>query len=750
MPLKFSAGAIRRVKFVEANFNLPFGTSNGKSRKKMQKFRILNREYSRMDILLIMTLVYIFGVACRFFWIYWASGIEQFSFDGELIMTTNDAFANAEGARDMIAGFHQPGDLSPYGASIPTTAFLLSKILPVSLNSITIYMSVFLAPLVAVPIILIAREYKILGAGIIAALLACVLPGYYIRTLGGYFDSDMLNIVLPMLAIWALIRLAQNGSQRNLILPAVFMALYDWWYPSSYSLNLAITIMFLFYALIFDRRNEINYKAVILMAVTVINFDVYYKDIIVNYILLLKIILIVSLYYLMVKIPSSQSKKILWILGALIIALYIAFGGLNPVFIHIEAYIRKDVGQAFGTFNFYGVRKTVNEVANADFMKFVHYCSGNIFIFICAIAGLAFMFIKFRSFILSLPMIALGFLALFGGVRFAMYMTPMIAFGFAYFVYFTLNYFEIRAWLKNSMLIVLTCLALLPSLDYIYKFRVAPVLMKDAVAPLAELKNKADREDYVLSWWDYGYLIRYYSDVKVVADPGDRQIGIYSFLAAFSINKDQISSANMARLNVEYIERNYSENNSSLLQMQKDYNEPDINKFLKSLGDKNFKLPQKTKEVYYYFVPHMMDILPNILKISNIDIATGEEFWEPLAYVGYDIKIGEDGVSIIVGSECTLPSADPEYLIHDGKKMPINSYYQVGEVDGKLVKLSKQVDKNSKLYVIFLPDYQRILVLDETVFNSTFIQLFVLENYDKELFEPVYLSNSARIYKLLR
>lgn len=716
----------------------------------MQKFRILNGECSRMDIFLIMTLVYIFGVACRFFWIYWAGGIEQFSFDGELIMTTNDAFANAEGARDMIAGFHQPGDLSPYGASIPTLAFLLSKILPVSLNSITIYMSVFLAPLVAVPIILIAREYKILGAGIIAALLACVLPGYYIRTLGGYFDSDMLNIVLPMLAIWALIRLTQNGSQRNLILPAIFMALYDWWYPSSYSLNLAITIMFLFYALIFDRRNEINYKAVILMAVTVINFDVYYKDIIVNYILLLKIILIVSLYYLMVKISSSQSKKILWILGALIIALYIAFGGLHPVFIHIEAYIGKDVGQAFGTFNFYGVRKTVNEVANADFMKFVHYCSGNIFIFICAMAGLAFMFIKFRSFILSLPMIALGFLALFGGVRFAMYMTPMIAFGFAYFVYFTLNYFEIRAWLKNSMLIVLTCLALLPSLDYIYKFRVAPVLMKDAVAPLAELKNKADREDYVLSWWDYGYLIRYYSDVKVVADPGDRQIGIYSFLAAFSINKDQISSANMARLNVEYIERDYGENNSSLLQMQKDYNEPDINKFLKSLGDKNFKLPQKTKEVYYYFVPHMIDMLPNILKISNIDIATGEEFLASLAYVGYDIKIGEDGVSIIVGSECTLPSADPEYLIHDGKKMPINSYYQVGEVDGKLVKLSKQVDKNSKLYVIFLPDYQRILVLDETVFNSTFIQLFVLENYDKELFEPVYLSNSARIYKLLR
>ena len=719
----------------------------------MQKFRITNGEYSRMDILLIMTLIYIFGVACRFFWIYWASGIEQFSFDGELIMTTNDAFANAEGARDMIAGFHQSGDLSPYGASIPTLAFLISKILPISLNSITIYMSVFLAPLVAVPIILIAREYKILGAGIIAALLACVLPGYYIRTLGGYFDSDMLNIVLPMLAIWALIRLTQNGSQRNLILPAIFMALYDWWYPSSYSLNLAIIIMFLFYALIFDRRNEANYKATILMVMAIINFSAYYEGetIIANYTLLFKIALIGFLYFLIIKIPSSQSKKILWILAVVIVALFIAFGGLAPIISQLRIYIEKDVGQTSEALYFYGVRNTVNEVANAGFAKFILYSSGDIFIFICAMAGLIFMFIKFRSFILVLPMLLLGFLAFFGGVRFTMYITPMVAFGLAYFVYFTLNYFDIRAWLKNSMLIVLTCLALLPSLDYIYKFRVAPVLMRDAVAPLAELKNKADREDYVLSWWDYGHLIRYYSDVKVVADPGSRQFGDYAFLTAFSFNKDQISSANMARLNVEYIERGFNENfSSSLLQMQKDYDESDINKFLKSLENKNFKLPQKTREIYYYFVPHMLDILPNILKFSTIDIATGEEFLAPLAYIGYNIKIGEDGVSIIVGSECTLPSADPEYLIHDGKKMPINSYYQVGEVNGKLVKLSKQVDKNSNLYVIFLPDYQRILVLDETVFNSTFIQLFVLENYDKELFEPVYLSNSARIYKLLR
>nr|WP_314119366.1 STT3 domain-containing protein [uncultured Campylobacter sp.] len=726
----------------------------------MQKFRITNGEYSRMDMFLIMMLVYIFGVACRFFWIYWASGIEQFSFDGELIMTTNDAFANAEGARDMIAGFHQPGDLSPYGASIPTTAFLLSKILPVSLNSITIYMSVFFAPLVAVPIILIAREYKILGAGIIAALLATILPGYYMRTLGGYFDSDMLNVALPLLTLWALIRLIGRSEQSSFALPAVFTVIYDWWYPSSYSLNMAIIVIFLIYTLIFNRHNEENYKAIIFMVVAVINFGAYYEGetIIVNYILLFKISLIALLYFLMIKIPSHKSKKALWILGAIVVIIFIIFGGLAPIILRLKAYILKDVSKE-EIFYFYGVRNTVNEVENANFMKFVLESSGHLFIFICAVGGLALLLIKFRSFILILPMIALGVLALFGGTRFTMYATPMIALGFAYFIYFTLNYFEIRTWLRSTLLAILTCLAIMPSIDFIYKFRVAPTLTKDSITPLAELKNKASREDYVLSWWDYGYLIRYYSDVKVVADPGGRQAGEYTFMSAFSFNKDEVSSANMARLNVEYIQKLQGKKfdpkledkfKLNLYQIQKDYGEADINKFLSSLSDKNFKLPQKTRDIYYYFVPHMIDILPNILKFSTVDIETGKESWTPFIHVGYDIRMGEDGESIIINDECTLPSVDPEYLIYDGKRMPINSYYQVGEVNGKLVKLSKQIDKNSNLYVIFLPDYQRILILDKKVFESAFIQLFVLENYDKDLFEPIYLGNSARIYKLLR
>ncbi len=112
-----------------------------------------------------------------------------------------------------------------------------------------------------------------LSVGVVASLLAVSAPGYYIRTMGGYFDSDMLNITLPALTVWSLIKLVKSRSNKDIFLPAVFTALYSWWYVSSYSLNLSLLITFVLYTLVADRRNDVNYKAAILMAVALIRFD---------------------------------------------------------------------------------------------------------------------------------------------------------------------------------------------------------------------------------------------------------------------------------------------------------------------------------------------------------------------------------------------------------------------------------------------------------------------------------------------
>lgn len=714
----------------------------------------LNKTYSNREIFMLIALAYVFGVVCRLFYVAWAGGIEQFYFNGEIMVNTNDAFANAEGARDMLGGFHQTHDLSPYGGSIPTFTFLLAKILPVKFESIIFYMSVFLAPLIAAPLILIAREYKILSAGVAAAFIASILPAYYDRTLAGYYDSDMLNVTLPMLIIWALIRLADKKDE-NFALAPIITVFYDWWYQSSYALNSAIIVIFLLYTLVFDRKNLAGYKAMILMLFAVIDFDAYYEgeDLVVNYVLILKLGLICGLYALMKIKPQIFGAKTLALLAAIAIALFVAFGGVNPIFSKISFYINRNVYGEVVQLRFFNTGSTIVEMVGTDFNKFVSTVSGNILTLLLSMIGIILLIVKFRSSLLTVPMLGLGALSFIGGIRFIMYAAPVLAFGFGYFVYFMLSSVQIRAWLRNVAFATFVSLVLFPSFSYILHYRPAPLVLGKAVQALDELKNTANRDDYVFSWWDYGYLIRYYADVKTLSDPGPMQSGDFIFPVSFSLIKDQTASANMARLNTEYVkmrfDKKFDENvTSTLIQMQKDYGEPDVNKFLASLDDKNFKLPQKTTDVYYVLLPQMVRIIPQIVKFSMLDLATGKPFEAPSFYMG-TIYNQKDG-SIDIGSGFKLPGDEPEFVLDDGEKKPIHSWYKVNLKGGKTEITSKIIDENAKVRVVILPHYAVALLLDKKLFDSTFIQLFLFENYDKELFEPVILDPTVKIYKLLK
>jgi len=40
------------------------------------------------------------------------------------------------------------------------------------------------------------------------------------------------------------------------------------------------------------------------------------------------------------------------------------------------------------------------------------------------------------------------------------------------------------------------------------------------------------------------------------------------------------------------------------------------------------------------------------------------------------------------------------------------------------------------------------MIVDDYYYNSSFIQMFVFENYDKKLFEPIILNPLMKIYKI--
>lgn len=694
-------------------------------------------QFSKQTFLLI-SLAFIFSVACRFYWVYWASDYESFFWNNQLMISTNDGYAFAEGARDMIAGFHQPNDLSYYGSSLSTLTYIIAKILPFPFETTILYMSVFFSSLIVVPVILIAREYGVTRAGFIAALLASVANSYYNRTMAGYYDTDMLTIVLPMFVIWSMVHLVEQKKRVNLIFVPIFMLIYIWWYPSSYSLNFATIGMFLLYTLIFDRNNKLNYEALIFMiiALTYINFYI-------------KISLILTIYLLIYFRPNLWNQKSIAVLGILAILLFAVTGGLNPILFQLKFYVFRSVPESSGlAFHYFNVNQTIRESGIVEFEVFAQRISGHVITFTASLAGIIILCFKKRSFLLALPMLFLGFLAVKGGLRFTIYSVPIMAIGFGYFVVWAINLFKLNIWLNRGIILTISIISLLPCLFHIYGYKVPTVFYRQEVESLDKLKFVADREDYALAWWDYGYPIRYYADVKSLID-GGKHLGRDNFAVSFALGENQISSANMARLEVEYTERNFTERfGSNLAKMMQDYNATNANAFLNSLNNNNFNLPKKTRDIYFYLPDAMMHIFPVVLQFSRLDLTSGAEYDNVLFYIGAPYAIKSEGVDIGGGF---IMSNDASKLIYNGEIVPINTYFETSyDEKDKLVVKPYKIDSSAKVYVVYMKDYRRFLIIDENALNSTYIQLFVFENYDKELFEPVVLNGAVKIYKLLK
>ena len=679
----------------------------------------------------------IFGMVCRLYWVFWASEYPVFFWNNELMISTNDGYAFAEGARDMLAGFHQENDLSYYGYPLSTLTYWIVKFLGVKLETAMIYMSVFFSSLVAVPVILIANEYKAKMAGFIAALLAVIANSYYNRTMAGYYDTDMLIIPLSVFVVWGLVRVLEKKDAKSLIIAPLSVLIYMWWYMSAFSLISILTGLFLLYTLIFDRKNPLFYLEISLLLLAISNLDIT-----------LKFIAVIVIYALCLFKKEVINLKIALGILAVIFVVFVVRGGLNPIIFQLKFYVFRDAPEVGGmSFHFFNVNQTIQESSVVDFTLFCERISANVITFLISLAGVALFCYRHRSFAVSLGMLALGFLAFKSGLRFTIYAVPIMALGFGYLVEFVLANLKLKEAVLNLIRAFIAALVLAPALIHIYGYKAEPVFVHKEVEILNKLKGIAGREDYVLAWWDYGYPIRYYSDVKTLID-GGKHLGRENFAVSFALGSDEMSSANMARLDVEYTERNFKERfNGNLAQILKDRN-LSVDQFFSEIKEANFSLPAKSREIYYYLPDRMLSIFPTILQFSKIDLKSGKNLNNGLFVTTRAISQSEKGIRLSGGFTLT---SDVTSLIYDGKVLPLRSFIETDYNEaGKLNVKEYKNNEMSNISVIYMRDYGRFIILDESILNSSYIQLFVLERYDPKVFEPVILDGAAKVYKLKR
>jgi len=693
-----------------------------------------NLSLENKKTILYIILAFTFSIAMRLIWVYQFNDYEAFHYAGQFMINTNDGYYWAEGARDILAGGHEANDLSPIDKAVSQLTAFFATILPFSFESIIFYMPAFLSSLVVIPMILIARALSNLELGLIAALLASIAWSYYNRTMVGYYDTDMLNIVLPMFLLWSIIWAVKTNESIYLIFTALDILVYRWWYPQSYSLEFAFFGLIAAYTLFFDRKNLFNYKLLAIMMLAMMNGDGY-----------MRLGLVVVAFFIFRE--KRFDKFVFYILGAAIVGFFIS-GGFTPIWSKLVAYVIRDsvssASDGLGL-HFFNVMQTVREAGHIPFETFANRISGHTITFLVSLGGYLYLIYKHKVMMLSIPLVGLGFLAYFGGLRFTIYAVPILAFGIAFLITELARIMPTKK-LKYLSMVTFTLVVIFPNYKHIEAYKVPTVFNVDEVKVLDMLKKIADREDYVISWWDYGYPLRYYTNMKTLID-GGKHSGQVNFPVSYILTHPQQEAAKIARLDVEYTENNFKEKRvgSNIEQMTKDYQLDNTNDFL-SLLSTDIELPKKSRDIYLYLPFRLVNIYPTVSRFSNIDLMNGDKGAPPLFVVSNRFK--DIGDQIQLAPNISL-NKRTSVITLGTKKVPIRRFVMT-KYDNhmKLQKNVKLLNFTSNVNVIYMADYNTFLIVDEKTYNSLFIQLFVLENYDKSLFEPVVLSPNAKVFRL--
>jgi dolichyl-diphosphooligosaccharide--protein glycosyltransferase/undecaprenyl-diphosphooligosaccharide--protein glycosyltransferase len=689
--------------------------------------KIEQENMSFAKIVAFMAIAYIFSFAIRLIWIFQFSDVASFNYNGGLMINTNDGYLWASSAlNELKGGFeNNPRIMDMYSYGTVFFTYWAAKVLPFSFDTIILYMPIVISSLVVIPIILIARLYKLPSWGLFAALLGSIAWSYYNRTMAGYYDTDMFSAMAPMFILYFLIRTIEKEDLNSALLAALTILVYPFLYDAGLSIVYAMGIIYMVYMVVFHRYEIFTYQSIIMISIALMGISP-----------IIKLAMIIIIYFLFRQ--KEFHLKYLAIVSALAVFLFMLSGNVfSLILAKITVYTVR--GSESEGLKFFQVAQTVREAGKIPFEVMANRISGSTIGLIISLIGYILLVIKHRPFILALPLIGIGVFSLFGGLRFTVYAVPVAAMS-AIFLFYVIASYVPNKIAKYSMIAILTAGMIFPNITHILGYKVPTVFMKDEVKILDKLNSISDEKDYTLTWWDYGYPIWYYSNTNTLIDGGKHNHD--NFIISKILNTpSQTQAANLARLAVEtYVDSNYS------IVADRLFKDKDPNDFLEKMESEEFKLPDATRDVFIYLPNRLLNIFPTVGLFSNIDLKTGQKRRQPFFYKADRFK--DDGKRLYLGNGIVLDKATS--ILHLGKQQTAIKQFVIVVYDksGKLNKKIQTINPNANISIIYMQSYNSFLVLDESMYNSLFIQLFVLENYDKDLFELVISHPLAKVYKL--
>ncbi len=171
--------------------------------------------------------------------------------DGVALANTHDSFYFGSIVQKAALGMHKNNDLLPgvyQNGMITALPYWLVKFFPeLSIEHLLLWLPVYVAGLVCIPLVLIGRLYQCTLWGVGAACLAGITHSYYNRTLAGYYDTDIFAITSPAFSVFFLLAAVRKQSLLYLVAASISLYLGRFFYGSIQAVTCSLCLGFMGY-----------------------------------------------------------------------------------------------------------------------------------------------------------------------------------------------------------------------------------------------------------------------------------------------------------------------------------------------------------------------------------------------------------------------------------------------------------------------------------------------------------------------
>ncbi len=654
----------------------------------------MNRVYPKLFLFLLIAIPLVVGAYLRLDDLkIWHSKRQFFYYGDRPLFASYDAFIFARYGKEFFNGKYKGGKRDPlrfvpdnyltdnvtYPKLVPMISFgagLLAKLFKTHIENVDEYYTPLLAVLFVIPFVLFFWKIDLPFAGFSGALFGLASYMYLARTSVLRFDTDSLNLCLPVaMAYFLLLALKAQGNRRYLYLlvAGLFAQLYYWWYahPGIIVVFLVIYWWFAFLEKNIDRKAfllSLLFFNPLVLGVGVFNFFGLVKGYLINY--------------------------------------------FKPA---VEG--------------FPNVQMSISELKHYDLPFVAKSTVGSIYLFVPGFALAVAMFVRrVRDVALLLPLFLIGLMTLKGGNRFAMYLAPFVGVGLGYVLDVGFGWFKASGRERfASYPFKIAALAVLMALFYlgnhnVFAFTATPRITPALAADFLKLREITPEDAWIWTWWDYGYAIQYLGERATFHDGGSQGTAKTYFVATtFSTSDPQIANrvikaiANIGRRGIE--------------QRLDDGIKPV--KIMDEIFSGKLSAPL-SHPVYWVFTQDLIGKFAWINYFGTWDFDAKRGLRE--AIIPINRCMMQKGGNLLVCAQGVFDLKNGYIMLRRGKAL-LKAFVVKGP---KGVEVRKFHDTGYYLEGVATSAGLMLFLTAEQPYNSMFNQMYILRNYDKRHFELVY------------